>query len=241
MNEYQLEIQCLGGDTAEEAQRWPDTHPAKWSREILAAIAPTLKAWRLPVHDPFAGTGQRLGELCDALELPFTGTEIEPEFARDQRVTPGDSTDAATYPTGAYCVVTSPAYPNGMADHFKATSLDRNTYRQALAKRLGHDRPLHTNNMGRYGLRYGDRQLARHYSIARQCVRWWPDRAIVNIKDFFYKRTEIHPTVARWQQILTDHDYLIVDEIPVKTPGQKKGANRDLRVDHEMVLVASRV
>jgi len=36
----------------------PVRHPAEWSPAILAAIAPTLRHWQLPVHDPFAGTGR---------------------------------------------------------------------------------------------------------------------------------------------------------------------------------------
>jgi hypothetical protein len=58
--------------------------------------------WDLPVHDPFAGTGERLGALCDTLGLTFTGTEIEPEFARDRRVHAGDSAEAGTY-LGHHC------------------------------------------------------------------------------------------------------------------------------------------
>src|SRR5690606_14377285 len=97
----------------------------------------------------------RLGELCDRLGLVFTGTELEPEFIADPRVRPGDSTMAQTYPAHEHAVVTSPAYPNGMTDHFRARDASRrHTYRQALATVLGHDRPLHPNNMGRWGNRH---------------------------------------------------------------------------------------
>jgi hypothetical protein len=218
----------------------PDTHPAKFSDEILAVIAPLLRAQPLAVHDPFAGTGERLGKLCDQLGLPFTGTEIEPEFARDARVRGGDSTDPATYPRGyRYCVVTSPPYPNGMSDHFKASNLNRHTYRQALAQILGHDRPLHPNNMGRYGIRYGEQQLRRHYEIARRCVQHWPDHVIVNVSDFIVAG-EVHPVVDRWHELLEDRGYRIVETIPVETPRQRHGANGQARVDHEAVLVATR-
>jgi hypothetical protein len=219
----------------------PDAHPAKWSTEILAVIAPILRDWRLPVHDPFAGTGERLGNLCDQLGLTFTGTDIEPEFARDARVHGGDSTEPDTYPTGEFCVVTSPAYPNGMTDHFKAgDNSRRHTYRQALATILGYDGPLHDNNMGRYGIRYGQKALARHYVIADACIPHWPQRVVVNVSDF-YMAGEVHEVVAPWRRLLERHGYDVDEPIPVKTPRQRNAANADLRVDHEAVLVARRM
>jgi hypothetical protein len=218
----------------------PDAHPAKFTAEILAVIAPVLRDWRLPVHDPFAGTGERLGKLCDQLGLTFTGTEIEPEFGRDPRVRGGDSTEPDTYPTGEFCVVTSPAYPNGMSDHFKAgDNSRRHTYRQALATILGYDRPLHEHNMGRYGVRYGERQLATHYAIAGRCVQWWPDLVVVNVSDFITAGA-VHPVVDPWREILHARGYTVEAPILVKTPRQRNAANAHLRVDHEAVLVARR-
>ena len=32
----------------------PDAHPAKWSPEILAVVAPIIRDQQLPVHDPCA-------------------------------------------------------------------------------------------------------------------------------------------------------------------------------------------
>jgi hypothetical protein len=219
----------------------PDFHPAKWSPEILAVIAPVIRARRLPVHDPFAGTGDRLGQLCAQLGLTFTGTEIEPEFARDSRVRAGDSTDPATYPQHEYVIVTSPAYPNGMSDHFKASNVTgRHTYRQALTQTIGYDRPLHPNNMGRYGIRYGQHALDRHYDIARQCVQHWPDHVIVNVSDFIMRRTERVHVVDQWISILETAGYTITEVIPITTPRQRHGANADARVDHEAVLIATR-
>jgi hypothetical protein len=218
----------------------PDTHPAKWSHEVLAAVAPILAEWRLPVHDPFAGTGERLGKLCDQLELTFTGTEIQLPFIRDPRVARGDSTEADTYPSGDHVVVTSPAYPNGMADHFKAGDHSRrHTYRQALAEILGHDEPLHPNNMGRYGVRYGVNAETKHFDLARRCVRWWPEHVVLNVSDFIVAGA-VYPCVARWKDILGARDYRIVETIAVETPRQRHGANGDARVGHEVVLTAVR-
>jgi hypothetical protein len=232
-------------------------HPARWAPEILSAVTPYLLGLRLPVHDPFAGTGERLGKLCDEIGVDYSGTEIEPEFIRDDRVRPGDSTDPDTYParhdqgcdrlgwacdcTGdAYMIVTSPVYPNGMTDHFEAKDASRrHTYRQGLAGIIGHDRPLHPNNMGRWGNHYrrSPRSETTHFEIARQCIEHWPRWAIVNVKDVKAATYSV-PVVELWRALLAARGYEIVDTKRVLTPGQRNGANGHLRVEHEVVLLA---
>jgi hypothetical protein len=217
-------------------------HPARWSSAILEAIAPVIDGWRLPVHDPFAGTGERLGALCDRLGLTFTGTELEAPFIVDPRVKQGDSTSILAYPRQEHCAVTSPVYANGYCDHFRWKPHHKwtwNTYRHARARIVGHDQPLHENNMGRWGLRGGRKALARHFDIADRAVDHWPIRAVVNVSDFF-AGDDIYPYVQRWRKLLDHHGYVIVDEIPVATPRNGFGANGHRRVDHEMVLVALR-
>jgi hypothetical protein len=216
------------------------THPCQFTPAILDEIGIVVDELRLPVHDPFAGTGERLGGLCDRIGVPFSGTEIEPEFVVDLRVDPGDSTLPLTYPPPPYMVVTSPVYPNGMTDHFEAKDASRrHTYRQALAAILGHDRPLHPNNMGRWGNRHrrSDRTEQVHFEIANRCIRWWPEWAVVNVKDVVATTYKV-PVVVTWELMLEHHGYRIVQAIHVPCPGQRHGANRDLRCDHEVVLVA---
>jgi hypothetical protein len=215
-------------------------HYPRWTPDILDAIAPVIDAWRLPVHDPFAGQGDRLGALCDRLGLTFTGTEIEAPFIVDSRVSPGDSTERETYPNWRHCVVTSPAYPNGWADHFDARDgSQRHTYRQALAAIVGHDRPLHSRNMGRHSVRSGRKATARHFNIAAAAVRWWPDHVVVNVSDFEHKGAP-WPLVDRWCLLLDTVGYRIHDPIPVPTPRLRLGAHSDARCDNEAVIVATR-
>lgn len=219
----------------------PNHHKAQFTPAILDVIAPTIRAWGLPVHDPFAGPGTRLAARCDELGLTFTGTEIEPEFARDPRVRGGDSTEASTYPTGPFCIVTSPAYPNGCADHFKATKVvGRNTYRQWLARTLGYDRPLHANNMGRFGVRHGAKSARTHYAIAERCVAHWPPLVVVNVSDFIMDR-EVFPYVEPWRELLTEHGYAFSEPTMVPTPRLRYGANADARVPEEAVIFAKAV
>jgi hypothetical protein len=216
-------------------------HPARWTPAILDAIEPVLVELELPVHDPFAGTGERLGALCDRLGLTFTGTEIEPEFIADPRVRQGDSTEADTYPTGPFCVVTSPVYPNGMCDHYEAKdSSRRHNYRKALSEILGYDRPLHPNNMGRYGnrWRHGAEKERMHWNIAMRCVPHWSEHVIVNMKDVVAISYSV-PVVEWWGVLLEErHGYRVVRRIDVPTPGQRHGANGALRADSEAVLIA---
>ena len=160
--------------------------PCRWTPAVIDNIKPLIVELGLPVHDPFAGTGERLGRLCDCIGVPFTGTEIEAPFIIDPRVKHGDSTNPATYPPRPFVAATSPVYPNGMTDHFnRQDGTKGHTYRQSLTEINGYDRPLHPNNMGRYGNRYRRSQASedRHFAMADGCVEHWPANVIVNVKD----------------------------------------------------------
>lgn len=145
-----------------------------------------------------------------------------------------------TYPTGPHVVVTSPAYPNGMSDHFHSTDGSRrHTYRQSLADTIGYDRPLRVTNMGRYSVRAGRLAETLHYDIASCAVRRWPNWAIVNVSDFV-AAGKIYPLADRWQTLL-EHDQYRIDVVAhVVTPRLRHGANADLRTETEAVIVAHR-
>ncbi len=218
-------------------------HPAQFSAPILAKLLEILPTFGLPVHDPFAGPGTRLANLCDHLGLAFTGTEIEAPFIVDTRVRQGDSTHPDTYPRPPYVVVTSPVYPNGMTDHFHAKDgSKRHTYRQGLADVLGFDRELHPNNMGRWGNahRRSKRSEGIHWDIAQQCVRHWPTWCVVNVKDVVAADYRVD-VVDRWATLLQESGYAIMVEHAIATPGQRNGANGQLRADHEVIIEATRV
>lgn len=219
------------------------SHPARFSQPVLDALTLIIMEHGVHVHDPFAGTGERLGQLCDSIGVSFSGTEIEPEFIADPRVWPGDSTDPATYPDAqTWIVVTSPVYPNGMTDHFKAKDASkRHTYRQGLAEITGEDRPLHPNNMGRYGNahRRSRRSQDTHFEIARRCIEWWPDVAVINVKDV--SATNYFVPVGRmWADLMVERGWRLASEQHIHCPGQRYGANGDQRADCEYVLVFNR-
>lgn len=222
------------------------SHPARFTPSIVTALGSHLrsKALKAPgrpigVHDPFGGTGERLGALCDELGLNFSGTEIEPEFIMDTRVRPGDSTLAETYPLWRHLVCTSPTYPNGVNDHFKASDKSkRYTYRSALAGILGHDRPLHPNNTGQHGNRFRRSRKSEdeYWRLHHLCVRWWPEWVIVNVKDVVAERYTVH-VVAAWRRLLGEHGYLIYEVEKVPVTGIQHSPNR-VRAETESIIVA---
>jgi hypothetical protein len=218
-------------------------HPARYTEAILAAVA-DIVACGSHVHDCYAGTGERLGRLADRHGWTFTGTEIEASFIVDQRVAHGDATDPITYPTTEHVIITSPAYPNGMADDFAAANpTKRNTYRAAIHRIEGADRRLHPNSMGQYGYRPGRRvaeKKAAYWRLARATVTCWTaSRVLVNVKDFIHSKGVVEPVVEPWAELLAEHGYRVADRIVVETSGQRFGANRH-RVDHEVILVGVR-
>lgn len=213
-------------------------HPAQWSPQILDAIRPVLQRFHLPVHDPFAGTGVRLGALCDDIGLTFTGTEMVGAFIADDRVKVGDSTDPKSYPAQPWVICTSPVYPNGCADHFKASEPEgRHTYRQALHRLVGHDVPLAETNMGRYSVRRGTTSFEHYAVLAHSIACWWfPMPIIVNVSDF-YVGDVLFPLVQYWRGMLQSYGWRFAADIEVATPRQRRGANGEKRHTHETVLV----
>jgi hypothetical protein len=209
-------------------------HPARYSPEIISALANMIPAGT-HVHDPFAGTGEALGALADTLfGFTFTGTELEPEFIVDRRVEQGDATEPASYPTGPHLIVTSPPYPNGMADDYAQEGGRRFTYRQALG------RPLSPRNLGRYSARRSRTKEAEHFRLADAAIACWSaQRALVNVKDFIAEGAR-WPVVARWCELLEAHGFTVVELVPVHTHGQGFGANRSARVDTETIIDATK-
>lgn len=256
-------------------------HPARWSPQIIDVLRTELAGapW---VHDPFAGTGERLGALCDEIGVEFSGTELEEAFIVDPRVVPGDSRDNRTYPRlpwpaigwGPYWIVTSPVYPNGMADHFVSSgvcsfcagnggvlvgtfwepdawsecskcdgtgrrAVRRHTYRQAVIGLTGDpDYALDEGNMGRYSVRGGSKAEERYWGLAREvCAQWGgAERVILNTKDFYVARERYH-LWQRWNMLLVRQGWTCDHLVEVPCPGNRNGANRGLRMEHEDVAI----
>ena len=233
-------------------------HPARFSPSIVTVIGEYLAdLGTTHVHDPFGGSGERLGELATTMGLTFTGTEIEASFIVDQRLVHGDATVQATYPRGNFVIVTSPAYPNGISDNF-ATNPDKEsknwrriTYRHRVAEIEGvpvAQRELHPNNMGRWGYRgRGERSKARdtYWRLACEAVACWSDAeaVILNVSDFMFSRRGedlIEPVVEPWIDLLSAAGFE-VDKISYPdTPRMLLASDesRGKRVQGEAVILA---
>lgn len=211
-------------------------HPAVFTDSIIEELAELIPK-HVPddhwIHDPFAGEGRRLGALCDRLGYMFTGTDLEEWADRDWRVFVGDSTDPKTYPIFPYAVCTSPTYGNGVNDHFDAKDgSKRLTYRV----RIGHE--LHSNNTGRWSGRSSKKGEAEYWRLTNECVKHWPDIALVNVKDSV-RAGEIYRLSLLWSDLLGSYGYG-VEWVDVPCPGWRFGANSQARVDSEVILVAIR-
>jgi hypothetical protein len=213
-----------------------DKNPAPFSDEIVDALR-ILIPRHVPkghvIHDPFAGDGVKLAELCDQLGYEFLGTDLEHWRGRDYRVIRGNSKDEGTYPAGPFVVATSPTYNNGVNDHFAPRETSRRlTYRVAAG------RPLHPDNTGRYSGRGSATAERVYWEITRAVVAHWPDLALVNVKDS-YREDELYPFVKHWRTVLTDHGYRVRAKM-VACPGWRFGTNGKSRAASEAILIASR-
>lgn len=218
-------------------------HPAPYSPQIIEVFRQLIPAG-CHVHDPYAGEGLRLGALCDDLGVTFSGTDLEPVFIRDPRVKAGDATQRRSYPRGRYVIVTSPVYPNGIADDWHAQDGSRRrTYRSAAAKLRGHDEPMHPNNMGRWGYRgtkLGNPKRIMYWKLARETIECWTraDLALVNVSDFLHSKGTREYVTNGWVKLLESYGWSVRKVLDVETPRWRDGANGAARVEAEQVIVA---
>ena len=240
-------------------------HPAMFSRELIEPLAATIRG-RRRVLDPFAGTG-RIHAIAEAAGVRrSTGIELEPEWAnvdlfpgRRRRQIVGDSMQVLRrYKPGAFdAVLTSPAYGNRMADKHEAkdsckqcdgsgvegsaecrvckgTGLSRrNTYRH----RLG--RPLSENNGG--GLQWGSEYRDLHRAIWKASVRVLaPGGAFVANCSNHIRLGQVIDVCGWHTDVLVELGLDVVEVIEVETRRQRHGANAQLRVAGEQIIVCER-
>ena len=206
-------------------------HPAQYTEALLPIMARYLSGCSR-ILDPFAGVG---GVFKLAAWLPaaqIEAVELEPEWAAaDARITVGSAL-ALPWAAGHFdAVATSPAYGNRMADHHEARdSSHRHTYRHALG------RPLSAGNAG--GLQWGEQYRQFHqqaWAEARRVLRHGGLFAL-NCKDHF--RAGERQPVTEWHiGELQRQGFVLVDRVQVACPGQRHGANADLRMEYETVAV----
>lgn len=215
-------------------------HPAVFNDKIMGAIREMIHPLAIStILDPFAGTG-RIHELRPRYRT--YGMEIEPEWANHNGYMDKGWTivaDVERYlvsaleghglPTEYDACITSPCYGNRMADHHEAKDgSKRNTYRHKLG------RELTPNNSGM--MQWGDEYRAFHTSVWEQVTPLIRNYFILNIKDHIRKGRRIR--VSQWHlDTLREIGWRPIEVVKVDAKGNRHGANADLRVGYEYVVL----
>ena len=210
---------------------WPPArHPCQYSDEVIDVLRTLIRPGE-HVHDPMAGPGVRLGQLCDELGCHFTGGDIDgPWINQDLRVTVGaDACDPGSYPAGEFTTVLSPTYANVRCADYKdgPTPLTKRKGRRDYALALGH--ALHPRNLARFTGGQSRRKTALYWQGHRDAAKHWKTRVLLNVD---------LPISEPWQELLREYSYTIERVIPVYTRRYGGLHNADKRADHEVVIVA---
>lgn len=205
-------------------------HPAKFTDTLWPVFVEMLRG-RKRVLDPFAGTGtiftiEKLLPGCRA-----EGVELEPEWAAlHPRTTQGNALHLPWPDCYFDAVLTSPAYGNRMADNLLRDRWKRNTY----ASELGRELSPASGAALQWGPRYREFHVAA-WTEARRVL--CPGAAFVlNIKDHI-RAGKLQP-VTQWHiDALTALGFRLLRHERVNTPSMRYGANADLRVEYESVIL----
>jgi 5S rRNA maturation endonuclease (ribonuclease M5)/SAM-dependent methyltransferase len=204
-------------------------HPARFSDEILAAIARAVPPDEYPdVLDPFAGTG-RIHELPNHT----IGVELEPEWATMRPATIVADALALPFPDAAFdAIATSPTYGNRYADHFHPEEGSEWTWRSYT---LDLGRTLHPNNSG--ALQWGPEYRTFHTRAWAAVLRVLcpGGRFVLSISDHIRDHERQH--VTDWHvETLTKLGLHEIHRTNIPTKRMRYGENADARVEAEHVI-----
>jgi len=241
--------------TLDQKRKRYRAHPAVYSDALLPHLEELVRRYGVEggiLLDPFAGEGHKLARLAAHARMKPRGIEIERGYfdlgLTHPCVRRGNSTRLPRIKDGAIsAVVTSPVYPNGMADDFQAADDSvRHTYAHRLRLHLGDDYVLDPNNTASMNPRRSRKALEEFYAVhiavwaEMHRVLVQPGALIVNTKstprDTFTKDT--------YDQ-LVEAGFVIVEQRYVPVRGLNMGANQHNKKahnkeDYESLIVARR-
>ena len=219
-------------------------HPAQYSEAIIqrfADIVHEYAAAMASVHvlDPFAGVGgiHKISDLLQSADVDVRthGIEIEPNWAKaDKRTRVGNALDLP-YDDGSFdFIMTSPCYGNRMADHHDAKDdSKRITYRHYYGEDLNED----SAGTLQWGSAY--RNFHRGAWIESLRVLKSGGLFVVNISNHI-RGGQVMKVVEWHLQFLLELGLFVERVEQINTPRMRNGANANLRVPFEHILVMMR-
>lgn len=238
-------------------------HPAKFSEPVIEVLRALVRnearrqgVARPRLLDSFGGVG-RIHLLGDIAET--TAVELRPRWAAcHERTRVGDATRLPHWWTRRFNVwATSPCYGNRLRDRHAnhdtcktcvggpskridplcrncgGTGIsDRRSYHHDYGEPFEHEHDATT-------LRFGTDEYSNlHLRAYRQAHRVTVDggAGLLNVSDF-YERKQLVDTVTWHRAAMREVGWTYRRTVPVVTKRLRKGANRDARATHEVVLV----
>ncbi len=231
-------------------------HEAQFSTQLLDPIVEALLEFVDPavfvdsdarLLDPFGGVGHKLAHIAERLGMRPLGFEIEPGYFEAGATHPcivlGDSTSLPLADCSVSAAVTSPVYPNGMADNFRSRDFDqsvRHTYVHNLRAFLGEGYELQANNTAGVGHpRASKKALARMYEIHRQV--WAEVHRVLIPGGVFVVNTKDTPKILFTDDTtaqLREAGFEIAAQRIIGTPGHNHGENHENKKTYEVITIA---
>lgn len=203
-------------------------HPCPFSPEVIDALRPLISAGE-HVHDPFAGLGLRLANLCDEVGATYSGGDIEEWPGADHRVALADATAEASYPPKPFTIATSPVYQNKRLADYANGPLPTTKVKGRRDYGISLGRALHANNLARHTGKPS--RAAAYWRTHIDAVQWWGDRVLVNVDS---------PIADTWALMLNECGYHIEQWTPVYTQRYGGLDNADKRAEYEILMVGTR-